>query len=216
MTTSYEPQREPDDNGGVIYKIGRGAKWVVPLTAISAAAVSIARLSVTPPGWLQKAAETAGDVAPLDADPIVCLTLSAVTLAYWLSRDGWESLLRLFAMFKYATADRKERERIARRAHARGRDEGLSEGRMEGLSEGRKEGLSEGRKEGLSEGRKEGLSEGRIEGLNEGRIEGHGEAQARIQAWWEQATNGGTQPPSLDNPPPIINTDDTDADGSAA
>ena len=103
-------------------------------------------------------------------------------------------------MFKYATADREERERIARRAHARGRDEGLSEGRMEGLSEGRME----------------GLSEGRMEGLSEGRMEGHGEAQAQIQAWWEQATNGGTQPPSLDNPPPIINTDDTDADGSAA
>ena len=198
MTTSYEPQREPDDdsNGGVIYKIGRGAKWVVPLTAISAAAVSIARLSITPAGWLQKAAETAESVTPLDPDPIVCLTLSAVTLTYWLSRDGWESILRLFAMFKYATADRKERERIARRAHARGRDEGLNEGRKEGLSEGRMEGLNEGR--------------------SEGRIEAHGEAQARIQAWWEQATNGGTQPPSLDNPPPLIDTDDTDADGSAA
>ena len=197
MTTSYEPQREPDDDsGGVIYKIGRGAKWVVPLTAISAAAVSIARLSITPPGWLQKAAETAESVTPLDPDPIVCLTLSIVTLTYWLSRDGWESILRLFAMFKYATADRKERERIARRAHARGRDEGLNEGRKEGLSEGRMEGLNEGR--------------------SEGRIEAHGEAQARIQAWWEQATNGGTQPPSLDNPPPLIDTDDTDADGSAA
>ena len=185
MAINYESQREPDDsNGGVIYKIGRGAKWVVPLTAISAAAVSIARLSITPPGWLQKAAETAENVTPLDPDPIVCLTLSAVTLTYWLSRDGWESILRLFAMFKYAVADREERNRIERRARARGRDEGLSEGRKEGRSEGR--------------------------------IEGHGEAQARIQAWWENATNGGTQPPSLDNPPPLIDTDDSDADGSAA
>ena len=198
MAINYESQREPDDdsNGGVIYKIGRGAKWVVPLTAISAAAVSIARLSITPPGWLQKAAETAGNVAPLDADPIVCLTLSAVTLTYWLSRDGWESILRLFAMFKYATADREERERIARRAHNEGRNEGLSEGRIEG--------------------RNEGLSEGRNEGRVEGRMEGHGEAQAKIQSWWEQATNGGTQPPSLDNPPPLIDADDNDADGSAA
>ena len=173
MAINYESQREPDDsNGGVIYKIGRGAKWVVPLTAISAAAVSIARLSITPPGWLQKAAETAENVTPLDPDPIVCLTLSAVTLTYWLSRDGWESILRLFAMFKYATADRQERERIARRAHARGRDEGLSEGRNE--------------------------------------------AQDNIRAWWEEATNGGTQPPSLDNPPPLIDADDSNADGSAA
>ena len=132
MAINYESQREPydDSNGGVIYKIGRGAKWVVPLTAISAAAVSIARLSI----------------------------------------------LRLFAMFKYAVADREERNRIERRARARGRDEGLSEGRMEG----------------------------------------HDEAQAQIQAWWQQATNGGTQPPSLDNPPPLIDTDDSDADGSAA
>ena len=177
MTGDDEPQQGPDDSsGGVIYKIGRGAKWVVPLTAISAAAVSIARLSITPPGWLRKAAETAESVTPLDPDPIVCLALSAVTLTYWLSRDGWESILRLFAMFKYATADREERNRIERRARARGRDEGLSAGR----------------------------------------IEGHGEAQARIQAWWEEATNGGTQPPSLDNPPPLIDTDDNDDDGRTA
>ena len=185
MTISSESQQEPNDdsNGGVIYKIGRGAKWVVPLTAVSAAVVSIARLTITPAGWLRKAAETAEDVAPLDPDPIVCLTLSAVTLTYWLSRDGWESILRLFAMFKYATADRQERQRIARRAHARGRSEGLSEGRSEGLSEG----------------------------INEGRTE----AQARIKAWWEEATRGGTQPPSLDYPPPLIDTDDSDADGGA-
>ena len=86
-------------------------------------------------------------------------------------------------MFKYATADREERERIARRAH--------------------------------NEGRNEGLSEGRNEGRVEGRMEGHGEAQAKIQSWWEQATNGGTQPPSLDNPPPLIDADDNDADGEA-
>ena len=122
--------------------------------------MSITRLAVTPPGWLQKAAETAGTVSPLDPDPIVCLTLSAVTLTYWLSRDGWEAILGLFAMFKYATADRKERQRIARRAHARGRSE----------------------------------------------------ARTQIQAWWEEATKGGTQPPSLDNPPPLLI--DTDADGS--
>ena len=170
MTASHEPQQERNDNSneGVIYKIGRGSKWVVPLTALSAAAVSIARLTITPPGWLRQAAETADNVSPLDPDPIVCLTLSAVTLTYWLSRDGWESILRLFAMFKYAVADREERNRIARRARARG----------------------------LAEGRNE--------------------AQARIQSWWEEATKGGTQPPSLDNPPPLIDTDDSDARGGSA
>ena len=170
MTASHEPQQERNDssNEGVIYKIGRGSKWVVPLTALSAAAVSIARLTITPPGWLRQAAETADNVLPLDPDPIVCLTLSAVTLTYWLSRDGWESILRLFAMFKYAVADREERNRIARRARARG----------------------------LAEGRNE--------------------AQARIQSWWEEATKGGTQPPSLDNPPPLIDTDDSDARGGSA
>ena len=128
MTRSHEPQQGPDDsNGGVIYKIGRGAKWVVPLTAISAAVVSITRLTIAPSGWLREASETAETIVPLDTDPVVCLTLSAVTLTYWLSRDGWESILRLFAMFKYATADREERRRIARQAHARGRSEGRSE-----------------------------------------------------------------------------------------
>ena len=130
------------------------------MTAISAAVVSITRLVITPPGWLQKAA-AAESISPLDPDPIVCLTLSGVTLTYWLSRDGWEAILRLFAMFKYATADRQERERIARRDLSRGRRE----------------------------------------------------AQAQIQAWWEEATKGGTQPPSLDNPPPIIDND-TDNDGA--
>ena len=174
MTASHEPQQEPNDNSneGVIYKIGRGSKWVVPLTALSAAAVSIARLTITPPGWLQKAAETAGNAAPLNPDPIVCLTLSAVTLTYWLSRDGWEAILRLFTMFKYAAADRAERNRIERRALARGRREGI--------------------------------------------VEGRSEAQARIQSWWEEATKGGTQPPSLDNPPPLIETDDSDAGGGSA
>ena len=47
-------------------------------------------------------------------------------------------------------------------------------------------------------------------------MEGHGEAQAKIQSWWEEATKGGAQPPSLDNPPPLIDTDDNDAYGSAA
>ena len=184
MTGNYEPQREPDDNdGGVIYKIGRGAKWVVPLTAISAAVVSITRLAITPAGWLREVSETADDVVPLDPDPIVCLALSAVTLTYWLSRDGWESILRLFAMFKYAVADREERQRIARQAHARGRTEGLSEGRSEGLSEGRRR--------------------------------AH-EAQARIKSWWEEATKGGTQPPSLDNPPPLVDTDGNESDGGSA
>lgn len=157
---SDEPQRstqerDEDHNDSVIYKIGRGSKWIVPVTALSAAAVSIARLTITPPGWLQKAADTAEDVSPLDPDPIVCLTLSGVTLTYWLSRDGWEAILELFAMFKYAAADRKVRERIARRARAEGRSE----------------------------------------------------AQAQIQAWWEEATKGGTQAPTLDNPPPLIDND---------
>ena len=158
-------ERDDDHNDSVIYKIGRGSKWIVPVTALSAAAVSIARLTITPPGWLQKAADATEDVSPLDPDPIVCLTLSGVTLAYWLSRDGWEALLELFAMFKYATADRKIRERIARRA--------------------------------------------RTEGRNEGR----NEAQEQIQAWWEEATKGGTQAPALDNPPPGIDNDG-DAAGS--
>lgn len=164
MTGNDEPQQGThDSSGGVIYKIGRGAKWVVPLTAISAAIVSVTRLAITPTGWLREASETAGTIVPLDPDPIVCLTLSAVTLTYWLSRDGWESILRLFAMFKYAVADREERNRIARINRARGRSE----------------------------------------------------AQARIRAWWEEATKGGTQPPDLDNPPPFIDTDDNDDDSAA-
>ena len=127
-----EPQRstqehDDDHNDSVIYKIGRGSKWIVPVTALSAAAVSVARLTITPPGWLQRAADSAKDVSPLDPDPIICLTLSGVTLTYWLSRDGWEAISELFAMFKYATADRKVRERIARRALRRGRIEGRSE-----------------------------------------------------------------------------------------
>ena len=166
---SDEPQRstrerDDDHNDSVIYKIGRGSKWVVPVTALSAAAVSVARLTITPPGWLRKAADAAEDVSPLDPDPIVCLTLSGVTLTYWLSRDGWDAILELFAMFKYATADRKVRERIARRALRRGRNEGRSEARSE--------------------------------------------AQAQIQAWWEEATKGGTQAPTLDNPPPRVDSDD--------
>ncbi len=137
---SDEPQRstqerDDDHNDSVIYKIGRGSKWIVPVTALSAAAMSIARLTITPPGWLQKAADAAEDVSPLDPDPIVCLTLSGVTLTYWLSRDGWEAILELFAMFKYATADRKVRERIARRALRRGRIEGRNEGRSEAQAE---------------------------------------------------------------------------------
>ena len=63
---------------------------------------------------------------------------------------------------QYAIADRKERERIARRASAKYRRE----------------------------------------------------YNAQLQAWWQEATKGGTQPASLDNPPPgVRNRDagDTDA-----
>ncbi len=71
-------------------------------------------------------------------------------------------------MFKYAVADRAERNRIARINHARGRSEGRSE------------------------------------------------AQTLIQAWWEEATKGGTQPPDLDNPPPFIDVGDDNDRGSDA
>lgn len=71
-------------------------------------------------------------------------------------------------MFKYAVADREERNRIARRSHARGRSQGRNE------------------------------------------------AQVLIRDWWEKATRGGTQPPDLDNPPPLIDTDDNDDDGRTA
>lgn len=33
---------DDDHNDSVIYKIGHGSKWIVPVTALSAAAVSVA------------------------------------------------------------------------------------------------------------------------------------------------------------------------------
>ena len=53
---------------------------------------------------------------------------------------------------QHAIADRKERERIARRASAKYRRE----------------------------------------------------YNVQVQAWWQEATKGGAQPPSLDNPPPGV------------
>ena len=46
-------------------------------------------------------------------------------------------------------------------------------------------------------------------------VQWQAQAQAQIQAWWEEATKGGTQAPALDNPPPGIDNDgDAAASGS--
>ena len=125
--------------GARLAKIGRGAAWVVPITALATITLSALQLEITPDAWQKPVADAINRVAALKTDPLVCLTAGTVMLTYWLARDGWDAIIKGSIMIGIKTAWQQVKEEIRVKAHA----EGLAEGRAEEQSKAHAEGRAE-------------------------------------------------------------------------
>ena len=115
--------------GARLAKIGRGAAWVVPITALATITLSALQLEITPDAWQKPVAAAINPVAALKTDPLVCLTAGTVMLTYWLARDGWDAIVKGSIMIGIKTAWHQVKEEIRVKAHAEGLAEGESKGR---------------------------------------------------------------------------------------
>ena len=174
--------------GARLAKIGRGAAWVVPITAIATITLSALQLEITPDAWQKPVAAAvnpmARPVAALKTDPLVCLTAGSVMLTYWLARDGWDAIIKGSIMIGIKTAWQQVKEEIRVKAHA--------------------EGLAEGRAEEQSKAHAAGHAEGRAEGRAEAYAELKGKTLSEIAAELgidESPGANGHNPPSSDNAP---------------
>ena len=113
--------------GARLAKIGRGAAWVVPITAIATITLSALQLEITPDAWQKPVVDAIDPVAALKTDPLLCLTAGAVMLTYWLARDGWDALIKGGIMIGIKTAWNQVKEEIRVKAHSEGHDEGRAE-----------------------------------------------------------------------------------------
>ena len=129
--------------GARLAKIGRGAAWVVPITAIATITLSALQLEITPDAWQKPVADAIEPVAALKTDPLLCLTAGAVMLTYWLVRDGWDAIIKGGIMIGIKTAWNQVKEEIRVKAHAEGRALGHTEGREEVYAELKGKTLSE-------------------------------------------------------------------------
>ena len=121
--------------GARLAKIGRGAAWVVPITAIATITLSALQLEITPDAWQKPVADAIDPVAALKTDPLLCLTAGSVMLTYWLARDGWDAIIKGGIMIGIKTAWNQVKEEIRVKAHSEGHDEGRALGRDEGRAE---------------------------------------------------------------------------------
>ena len=118
--------------GARLAKIGRGAAWVVPITAIATITLSALQLEITPDAWQKPVADAIDPVAALKTDPLLCLTAGAVMLTYWLARDGWDAIIKGGIMIGIKTAWNQVKEEIRVKAHSEGHNEGRALGYDEG------------------------------------------------------------------------------------
>ena len=121
--------------GARLAKIGRGAAWVVPITAIATITLSALQLEITPDAWQKPVADAIDPVAALKTDPLLCLTAGSVMLTYWLARDGWDAIIKGGIMIGIKTAWNQVKEEIRAKAHAEGRAEAYAELKGKTLSE---------------------------------------------------------------------------------
>ena len=173
----------------LIRHAARSGKWLIPLAALAAIALSLLRLNVTPEGWQSErvcaAAEGLGRLVP---DPVACIALASLMLIYWGAREredaaallgalaGWLTGIPGMAtlgqwamkgaMHMFATIKRKVYEQI------------------------------------LADGRSQGHSEGRDIGREEGQSVGRQQANAEWDAWLERQMKAGVFVPDDNDPPP--------------
>ena len=173
----------------LIRNAARSSKWLIPVAAVAAIALSLLRLNLTPEGWQSERVCAAVDgLSRLVPDPVVCIGLASLVLIYWGAREredaaallgtlaGWltgipgmATLARAAVkggVYMFATIKRKVYEQI------------------------------------LADGRAQGHSEGREEGRDEGQSVGRQQANAEWDAWLERRTRTGVFVPDDADPPP--------------
>ena len=134
-TAAANGNRAGHNIGARLAKIGRGAAWVVPITAIATITLSALQLEITPDAWQKPVADAINPVAGLKTDPLLCLTAGSVMLTYWLARDGWDAIIKGGIMIGIKTAWQQVKEEIRVKAHAEGRAEVYAELKGKTLSE---------------------------------------------------------------------------------
>ena len=140
-----------------IFAVASRARWLVPLIALSAIALSLLELDIGPVVWNKPVAETAGRVAGLTGEQSVCIFLALTMLIYWVIRERQEAAADLVvaaawltgvpgmtiaagwvvkgAKFVFATLKRKVYEQIKDEGHAEGHAAGHAAGHAEGRQE---------------------------------------------------------------------------------
>ena len=136
--TTTDAANGPDTGrniGARIAKIGRGAAWVVPITALATITLSALQLEITPDAWQKPAVDAISPVAALKTDPLVCLTAGSVMLTYWLARDGWDAIVKGSIMIGIKTAWHQVKEEIRAKARAEVYAEARADARAEVYAE---------------------------------------------------------------------------------
>ena len=154
----------PASNGrsALIRNAARSGKWLIPVAALAAIALSLLRLNLTPAGWQSERVCAAVDgLGRLVPDPVVCIGLASLMLIYWGAREREEAVALLATLagwltgipgmaalargaikggvYMFATIKRKVYEQILADGRAQGHSEGREEGRDEGIQAGRRE-----------------------------------------------------------------------------
>ena len=81
-----EDKMEPDGNHAPrsstakILAIASRSRWLVPLVALAAIALSLLELDIGPVGWNKPVAKTAGRAAGLTGEQSVCICLALIML----------------------------------------------------------------------------------------------------------------------------------------
>ena len=181
----------------LIRNAARSGKWLIPIAALAAIALSLLRLNLTPASWQSERVCAAVDgLGRLVPDPVVCVGLASLMLIYWGAREredaaallgtlaGWLTGIPGMAtlargavkggVYMFATIKRKVYEQI----------------------------LADGRAQGHSEGRKAGRGEGREEGLDEGLRAGRRETQQRWEEWNRRRMQAEARGERFEEPPP--------------
>lgn len=156
--------------------IATRARWLVPLIALTAIALSALELDIGPVHWAKPIVETAGRVTRITGESAVSVLLAITMLVYWVVRERQEALEDLAIVAAWLTG-------IPGMTMVAGW-------------------IVKGTKIMFATLRKKVYEQIRAEGHAEGHAEGRQEADAEWQSWWQRRTKTGAFVPDPNDPPP--------------
>ena len=164
----------PQPNTAKIRAIATRARWLVPLIALTAIALSLLELDIGPVSWAKPIGETAGRVAWITGEAAICIFLALTVLVYWGVRERQEAAADLAIMAAWLTG-------IPGMTVVAG-----------WIVKGTKWMFATLKRKVYEQIRAEGHAEGRQE------------ADAEWQSWWRRRTTTGVFVPDPDDPPPRV------------